>query len=187
MDEDSGEAVEEGAVLSPDELDITAEDAVVEIEDGRYVISPSGEQPRIADPENVDPAPAKDPSTGPSVSGEAAHGALVERLRMADAKYGFDITARFEGTISQRELFSNDVVTTFENLIVWYATQAGSDTPIEDVLGILLLESNLTIRFPAESLRAFVAAEGLSGTDSVEDLLEATREAGGIRFPPDDE
>ena len=189
MDGDPDEAPnDEGAVLSPDELDITAEDAVVEIEEGRYVISPSGEEPRVSNLEASDgEAPAVDrPSRDRSISGEAAHGALAHRLRAADAKFGFDITARFEGTVSQRELFSNDVVTTFENLVVWYATQAGSDTPIEDVLGILLLESNLTVRFPADSLRAFVEAQGLEPEDSVEALLAATREAGGIRFPPED-
>jgi len=83
-------------------------------------------------------------------------------------------------------MFSNDVVTTFENLVVWYANHLGGDTPVEDVLGILLMESNLSIRFPADSLDAFAATHGLDDEDAIASLVVAARDAGGIRFPPEE-
>jgi len=184
------ETPDEGAVLSPDELDITAEDAVVEIDDGRFVISPGGGQPSVpaASKRPAEPTDGvdEDPTGVTELSDEVVHRWLEDRLRAADSKYAFDVTARFEDSVSQRELFSNDVVTTFENLIIWYANHAGSDTPIEDVLGILLLESNLSVRFPIESLRSFAEAQGLDESDSLRSFFAATKQAGGIRFPPKD-
>lgn len=180
---------EDGAVLSPDDLDITAEESVVEIDDGRYVISPEGVEPSVTDQSMRERGPTRPDveteSRTQSLSEDDVHDWLEGRLEAADSKYGFDVTALFEGTVSQRALFSNDVVTTFENLVVWYATHVGSDTPVEDVLGILLMESNLSIRFPADSLQAFAAAHGLDGEDSLEDLFSATRTSGGLRFPPE--
>lgn len=182
------ESPDEGAVLSPDDLDITAEDAVVEIDDGRYVISPGGGPPSVPETTERSAEPttrADEDAVGvPELSDDVVHEWLADRLRASDSKYAFDVTARFEDTVSQRALFSNDVVTTFENLVIWYANHAGSDTPVEDVLGILLLESNLSVRFPVDSLRAFAAAQGLDGTDTLEDLFAATTSSGGIRFPP---
>lgn len=180
---------EDGAVLTPDDLDITAEESVVEIDDGRYVISPKGSEPSVTDESMRERASTRPDveteSPTQSLSEDDVHDWLKRRLEAADSKYGFDVTALFEGTVSQRALFSNDVVTTFENLVVWYATHVGSDTPVEDVLGILLMESNLSVRFPAESLQAFAAAHGLDGEDSLKDLFSATRTSGGIRFPPE--
>lgn len=43
-------------VLSPDDLDITDEENVVEIDDGRFVISPNGNEPIVPDesPQSTD-------------------------------------------------------------------------------------------------------------------------------------
>ena len=59
---------------------------------------------------------------------------------------------------------------------------SGGDTPVEEVIGILLLETNLSIRFPVESLMRYVDSMGLEADDSLEDLFAATQESGGIRF-----
>ena len=183
---------EDGGVLSPDELDISDEDSVVEIDEGRYVISPGGKEPRVAD------APAEDPpssrseidETEPDATDELTetevHEWIEARLEGADSKYAFDVTANFEGDLAQKALFSNDVVTTFENLVVWYAQHAGGDTPVEDVVGILLVESNLSVRFPPEMLLAFAEAHGLDGEDSIAALVEVARQAGGLRFSASD-
>ena len=181
---------EDGGVLSPEELDISDEENVVELEEGRYVISPGNRPPRV--PDDVEPSSEhradfsheRDRST--ELTDADVHEWLGRRLQAADSKYAFDVTATFEGRTAQNDLFSNDVVATFENLVVWYARHAGGDTPIEDVLGILLMESNLSIRFPEESLRAFVAAHGLDDEDSLETLFAVVREEGGVRFPPGD-
>lgn len=183
-------AEDDGTVLSPDELDISNEENVVELEEGRYVISPGGGEPSVPERPEPSPEPAgSDPGEGDSVADltEAEFHEWIEtRLEAADSKYAFDVTASFEGRISQKAMFSNDVVTTFENLVVWYAHHAGGDTPVEDVLGILLVESNLSVRFPPDSLRAFAESHGLDGQDSLESLFEAARDAGGVRFSAGD-
>ena len=180
---------DDGAVLSPDDLDISTEDNVVEIDEGRYVISPSGSQPNATDSSIPDRETANDEvENQPSeeLTGDDVHEWLEDRLDSADSKYAFDVTASFEGSVEQKSLFSNDVVTTFENLVIWYAQHVGGDTPIEDVLGILLVESNLAVRFPADSLEAFARTHGLDGQDSIDGLLDVARDAGGIRFSPGD-
>jgi len=186
-DAEDGSTADDGTVLSPDELDISDEENVVEIEEGRYVISPGSREPKV-------PSGLKDPPDRSGMEGEDSgdsgaeltetdvHEWIEARLAGADSKYAFDVTASFEGHTSQKALFSNDVVTTFENLVVWYATHAGGDTPVEDVLGILLVESNLSIRFPAESLGRFADSLGLEADDSLDDLFAAAQESGGIRF-----
>ena len=191
-DAEDGSSSEDGTVLSPDELDISDEENVVEIEEGRYVISPGSHEPKVPSGTHV---PSEQPDTETTDSADTSgqlteadvHEWIEARLEGADSKYAFDVTASFEGHTSQKALFSNDVVTTFENLVVWYATHAGGDTPVEDVLGILLLESNLSIRFPVESLRRYAASQGLGADDSLEDLFAATRESGGIRFQGGDD
>lgn len=191
MADEDPEIEEEGAVLSPDELDIRGGEDVVEIEEGRYVISPSGGPPMVSNEPRDDPSEADGSDAGeaspPELTEDVVHGFLDDRLAAADSMYAFDVTGRFEDRTSQRSLFSNDVVTTFESLVVWYANHAASDTPVEDVVGILLMESNLDVTFPVASLRVFASAHGLEGSDTLEALFSAAREAGGVRFPTGDD
>lgn len=179
-------------VLTPNELDITVDESVVEIDDGRYVISPGGGSPTVpSDPSGEGDrgeadAQSEDHATeGEALDLDAIHDWLGTYLSQADSKYSFDVTASFQGRSAQKALFSNDVVTTFENLVVWYAHHAGGETPVEDVIGILLAESNVTVRYPAESIRTVLDAHGLDTDDSVGDFVDAVEESGGITFPPD--
>lgn len=183
---EDGSTSEEGAVLSPDELDISDEENVVELEEGRYVISPGGSEPAVPsgsdDSSSRSHDDAEERESGSELTESDVHEWIEARLGGADSKYAFDATASFEGRVSQKTLFSNDVVTTFENLVVWYATHAGGDTPVEDVLGILLVESNLSIRFPVEALIRYAEVQGLDEDDSLESLFAAARDSGGIQF-----
>lgn len=173
-----------GTVLSPDELDIREDQHVIELDDGRYVIS-ADEPPSGASRETeIDAEVAESPKpVDSSIGDDAVHGQLAERLKSADSRYGFDITAVFEGQVVHQELFSNDVITTFENLLVWYAQHVGGDTPVEDVLGILLAESTAPIRLPPNALDPIIDAIGVEPEDSVADLLEVVRRDGGLQFP----
>lgn len=176
----------EGTVLAPEELDITEDQHVVELDDGRYLISPEDE---------VDESRVEVPAEGTSDTNpkslpdserdaDAIHGWLADRLEATDTRYGFDITAIFEGSVVRQELFSNDVIATFENLLVWYAQHVGGDTPAEDVLGILLAESGTPIRLPPDTIEAITEGYGLERGDRVADLHEAVRREGGLRYPP---
>lgn len=181
-DEDESDANEE--VLTPEELDITDDDRVAEIEEGRYVISSDASSPSVSDPDTEDDVPADGSPEPTALTDEAVRGWLCETVGSADARYGFDVTAKFGDSVERQELFSNDVVTTFENLLVWYAQHVGGDTPVEEALGILLMESNVPVRYPAATVHGLVSACGLDRGSSIGDLLDTLDDADGVRFPP---
>lgn len=122
--------------------------------------------------------PKDDPSGSPELSQQRVHEWLSTELDESASRYGFDVTAKFDGPVEQRQMMSNDVVTIFESLILWYAQHIDSATPVEEVLGILLMESNVPIRYPPESIQRFVKSAGLSPDDTIADLIEAVGDDG---------
>ena len=202
---------DDGRVLAPEELDISDDEHVAEIEDGRYVVSPNDP---IGDVDGVDTAdsasstptdePAQPPAdsnanpsepapqSDPEPSGQTGQPApdpaemteadveawLRDSFRDANSRYGFHVTATFDGRVSQRRMMSNDVVTIFESLILWYAQHIDSETPVEEILGILLTESNVPISYPTERLSSLVKAQGLGPDDTIAELLERVDDDG---------
>ena len=194
---ESKTASEGGKVLTPEELDIDDSEYVEPLDDdGRYVVSPSG------GPSNVSKSPTEDDTPGPDrrrdserperpegptpsgprdrgqpgspVSPEAARTLLADELARARASYGIDIVARFEGETVRHRTVSNDVVGTFENLVRWYARHLTDDTPVDQVIEILLNEAS----FGAGSepnLSELLEAHDLDQHDSIADLVEAIR------------
>lgn len=192
---DEGESGE-GRILAPDELDITESEHVEELEEGRFVVSPDGspdvdpehtgdadepDQPPTGggpgaqaggNPDASPPPRRRSATRGGDLTEEAVHRWLRESLEGGHSRYAFDVTATFDGRVSQRRMASNDVVTIFESLVLWYAQQVDSDTPVEDVLGILLAESNVPVRYPPESIHRLIKSANLSPDDSIAELLE---------------
>jgi len=111
---------------------------------------------------------------------EEVHQWLRRDFEASNSKYAFDVTATFEGTVSQRKMASNDVVTIFESLMLWYAQQVDSDTPVEEILGILLMESNVPVRYPPESIHKLVKSSNLTPEDSIGELLAEIED--GVQF-----
>lgn len=181
---------DEGGILSPDELDIAEDENVVEIDEGRYVISPHDSTPSVPEDESrstdTSGSSEADSRADPELTTSGVHNWLRDHVSEADAAYGFDVTAAFEDTVTRRELYSDDVVTTFEGLLVWYAQHAGGNTPVEEALGILLMESNVPIRYPPATIKALIAAHDLAPSDSIADLIQAIEADEAIRFPPKD-
>lgn len=169
---------DEGPVLSPEELDIADDEHVTQIDEGRYVVSP--ESRPADDPARTDAA--KPSATAESLDRTAVHEWLAADLAAADSRYGFDVTATFGDAVTQRRLVSNDVVTSFESLVLWYAQRIDADTPVEEVLGILLAESNVPVRYPPRSLRRLVASTELDPEDSIADLLAAVDARDGVEL-----
>ncbi|MCU4717142.1 DUF7500 family protein [Halapricum hydrolyticum] len=201
---------EDGRVLAPEELDISDDEHVAEIEDGRYVVSPNDpieDAPNVASSqparERVDAdaqtgdadentsrteQPTAGPDRPPATDSQPTDvSELTERdvsrwletsFQEADSRYGFHVTATFDGRVFQRRMMSNDVVTIFESLILWYAQHIDSETPVEEILGILLTESNVPITYPTESLSTAIKREGLDPDDTIADLLEALGDDG---------
>jgi len=208
-DEDPSDA-DDGRILSPDELDITQDEHVAEIDDGRYVVSPGdpiGDVPTTST--NNDPPPdpgaerTPDPDAGSrtnagtgaaphpsSNTGETetelteqiVHRFLETQFEDSGSRYGFDITATFDGAVQQRQMVSNDVVTIFESLVLWYAQQIDGKTPVEEVLGILLMEANVPVRYPPASLQRLLESTDLSPDDSIADLIAAVDDKDGFRL-----
>ena len=82
--------------------------------------------------QDSDPSHARDPEPeqrGTDLSQERVHRWLRESFVDNSSRYGFDVTATFDGSVNQRRMASNDVVTIFESLVLWYAQQVDSDTP----------------------------------------------------------
>ncbi|SDM17843.1 hypothetical protein SAMN04487949_1161 [Halogranum gelatinilyticum] len=180
----------DGPVLDPEELDLSDRDEVAELGDDRFLISPGGiadEVPSNPEPPEPEPEPTPEPmpeqnQPEPAVDAQAVSEWLAESMTDNGFDYGFDATLKFDGSVVRHRMVSNDVVTTFETLMLWYARQIGGDTPVEETLGILLAESDMPITFPKRSLVGLLRRHGLSGDDSIADLVAAIDDADGVTF-----
>lgn len=190
-------ASEGGKVLTPEELGITDSEYVEPLDDdGRYVVSPGGGPPNVSKSAAEGDSPTPDrrgrsersgPTDRPTPSGprdrdqqgapvspEAARSLLADELALADASYGIDIVARFDGETVRHRTVSNDVVGTFENLVQWYARHITDDTPADQVIEILLNEASFGTG-SEPNLAELLDAHDLDSTDSIADLVEAIR------------
>jgi hypothetical protein len=131
-------------------------------------------------------APGGDaPARGPVDSG-AVKQFLEDDLKAASSRYGFHVTAKSEEAISHQQASSDDVATVFDSLLRWYAQQLTTETAVEDVLGILLTESNVRVRYSPSCLQSILEAYDLGPEDTIADLYEAVRDDRGMVFPPED-
>ncbi len=125
------------------------------------------------------------PTDGQQIDSRDVRQWLEEDLEDVASRYGFHIAAKAEDSISHQQMFSDDVGTVFDSLIMWYAQQVDKRTPVEDVIGILLMESNIRVRYSPRCLRGLLATHDLSPDDSISDLFRAIQDANGVVFPPD--
>ena len=176
---------EDGKILSPEELDIGDDEHVTEIDDGRYVVSPNerpddshGNMPAEPTP---DPNPEPTPET-PDFTDANVHEWLAEQMADSNARYGFDVTAKFDGDVDQQQLTSNDIITAFESFMLWYGRQMDGSTSVEDVLGILLSESNVPVKYPPGTIKALAQSTGLSPDDNIADLIKAIEKRDGAKL-----
>lgn len=177
---------EDGKILSPEELDIADDEHVTEIDEGRYVVSSDvrtddsyGNQVS-SDPE-PEPDPTPEPDT-PEFTDANVHEWLAAQMAESNSRYGFDVTAKFDGHVDQQQVVSNDIITAFESFMLWYGRQMDGSTAVEDVLGILLSESNVPVKHPPESFKRMVQSTGLSPDDSIADLVKAIEAQDGAQF-----
>jgi hypothetical protein len=123
-----------------------------------------------------------DPARSPEVTETDVRDWLSEQFTETDSRYGFDVTATFDGSVEHRRMMSNDVVTIFESLVLWYAQQIDGTTPVEEVLGILLMEANVPVRYPSAGLQQVLESTDLGPEDSIADLAEAIDADDGFRI-----
>lgn len=163
-------------VLSADELDISNDENVTEIEEGRYVISTGNAPPPDSMHDQDRSSTDEQSDSDRSIDEQQVNEWLTAHLDDLESQYGFTITAKFDDDVGQRKLVSNNIVTVFEQLVLWYAQQVSTDTPVEEVLGILLTESSVEVTYPSDNLVALLDRYGLTREDSIDDLLRAVRE-----------
>lgn len=195
MPSDSDDSVSErGTVLTEEELDLTRHDNVSELDDGRFVVStgsgPTSDEAseaRAEAREALDSEPSADDADSgePEITEMDVNAWLEDHFRTIDAQYGFHATAKFDDGVSRHQVASNDVVTTFESLLIWYAQHVGGGTPVEDVLGILLAESNVSVRYPVRTLTGLLKRYDLDRDDSIGDLIEAVSDEQGVSLSTD--
>ena len=190
------ESADEGQVLTPDDLDIASNDSVAALDEGRYVIAPEGKnlnrdavENTVKEPEPVESSQTQSEPT-PSESGSELDGHAVKAWLEADvrdvsSRYGFRITSKNEDAVGHQQLFSDDVGTVFDGLLMWYSRQLDRETPVEDVLGILLMESKVSVRFPVRAFTTVMERHDLGPEDSISDLFDAMYDGEGVIFPPE--
>jgi hypothetical protein len=179
-----------GTIITEEELDLTRHDNVSQLEDGRYLVSTGGAMDGAADPatdaETADrPDPeeaANDRENDPAdpLSEAEVNAWLENHFRELDAQYGLHAAAKFDDGVDRHRIVSDDVVTSFESLLLWYARNVGGGTPVEDVLGILLAESNVSVRYPIATLTGLLDRYDLDGEDSISDLLDAVADEDAV-------
>ena len=180
--------------LDPDDLDIGDDEHVRELDDNRYVVSPddpiapadreSGNATTESLRADAGAREDDDATDADDLTDDRVHDYLKEQLATADTAYAFDVTARFDDSVGHHRLRSDDVVAAYESLLLWSARQLDDRTAAERVLGILLTESNLAVRYPPGTLAALAAEHGIGEADTVADLLAAVDDEAGVVFPP---
>lgn len=167
-------------VLTPDELRLEDSNHVVSLEDDRYLVSPTMIDDSTA---NRIKDAASDPSTDESGGDEGesvgpltiddARASLLDSLADADATYAIEMIGTIEGQNATQRTVTNDVSTAFERLLLWYAHAVGDDTPVEDVVAILLAHSSIPPTAIAPMVGDLVGELGLDHDDSIAQLLAA--------------
>lgn len=205
----------EEEVLSPEELDIAADEHVANLGSGRYVVGSDGppdedkvEEVRAQlagavermpdDAESANDEPAQEPESptdtaetaaprdedAAALDGRAVKSWIDRQLASSDSQYAYRIAAKSGDTVSHQQLASDDIGMAFDALLMWYAQQVGRGTAVEEVLGILLAESSIRVRYPTRRLLAYLDENELGPNDTIADLITAVQDDGGLVFPP---
>ncbi|MFC4448352.1 DUF7500 family protein [Halorussus aquaticus] len=203
---DEANSANDGSALSPDELDIEDEEQVVSLDQDRYVIgtdarpdvpandtgtnsanesAASADSPAAESPATDDQRSDQPPTGGSNVDSGTVKQWLEDDLQGVSAEYGFHVSAKADDAISHQQMFSDDVGTVFDSLLRWYAQQLTTETAVEDVLGILLTESNVRVRYSPSCLQSILEAYDLGPDDTIADLFEAVQDDRGMVFPPE--
>ncbi|POG54655.1 DUF7500 family protein [Haloferax marisrubri] len=203
----------EQGVVGAEDLDISRDEHVAALDTGRYVIStgdnrpptpvddaadderqasdaaaatPPGSEDETEDGERGEDAPTPELvlPKDPKKRAVLARRLLAERVGAVRADHALVTTALVDGEVTRHETVSDDVTEVVNSFLSWYADAVGSaDTPRDEVLGILLLASEVQVTYPARAVEALATAHGLGRDDSIGDLLDAVEDT-GASFPP---
>lgn len=189
---------EAGGVLTPEELDFTDSPHVAEVDDDRYVVSadksPAGasgasstqpdrspaqsqsrsdSRPTESEPTQPKSDRTESGSRQPVQSPETARSVLASELERTNSRYAIDIVSHFTGTTVRHRTSSDDVVGTFDNLVLWYAQNVASETSTQRTASLLLEKSEFSAPLSPDAIRREAKSQGLSRSSSIGDLLDA--------------
>ncbi|MFD1599437.1 DUF7500 family protein [Halobellus rarus] len=176
-------AREEEGVVRPDELDYTSSERVAELSDGRYVVATDSDDAPSAD--GADGAGESDGDSAPDDRGTLARQQMARYVSERDSDYGFALTAAFDGEVAQHERFTDDVAAGFGDLVTWYVEQIDTEASPAEAIGILLLASETSVTYPANTLAAVLREHGLTMDNSIAELIEALRDE-RLQIPADE-
>ncbi|OIB57643.1 DUF7500 family protein [Natrialba sp. SSL1] len=121
--------------------------------------------------------PAQDhhqqPTPQPPQSPEHARSILADELERTDARLAVDIVSRFGNDTVRHRTASDDVVGTFDNLVLWYAQHVARKTPTMRTASLLFAKSEFAPELTETQLRKTAAKHGLDETDTIGDLRDA--------------
>ena len=150
------------AVLEPDELEVEHREEVQEIGENRYVVStdedggdgggnrrepdraPSGQTTPTGPENRPRPRQGADPASTEPSEPTVSTGSRTPLAAVGD-RYAVDIAAKVDGSVDDSRIGSDSIVETFERTLLWYASQVDDSTPPEEVIRILLAESDLDV------------------------------------------
>ena len=115
--------------LSPDELELDDEH-VQRLDENRYVVT-------------VDEK--RSPSGGGRAGLDSGRTSGAQEVTETDGAYAFEARGRFEAEMDEIHVGTNDVAEGLESLLRWYAQNVAADTPPEDVVTVLLENSDLDV------------------------------------------
>ncbi|MEE6211113.1 hypothetical protein U3A55_13265 [Salarchaeum sp. III] len=133
------EDIPEDGVLSPEDLDVEDREEVQQIGDGRYVVATNAGRSPDPRPTGALPSePDDSPTPEETPSATAALSAVPEQ-------YAAALAVKTDRGVADERFASNNVVDTFERTLRWYAQRIDASEPPEDVLRVLLAESDLDL------------------------------------------
>jgi hypothetical protein len=105
------------------------------------------------------------------------------KLQETPCDFGYHLSLKAGDRIDHHTLYSDDVTTVFNDLLLNYAQTVDSSMPPGASLGLMLMETTVPVRYPPRSIEEFLLSHGLSSDDSIAELLDAVREADEVVFP----
>jgi hypothetical protein len=128
---------EEG-ILHPEDLGVEDEEKVEPLDENRFLVSTDSD----SIPDSPDPNEGQDDVRLSGAEEVLGSGGSTPPLSAIDEHYGVDVDVKAEETVASTRIVSNNVVETFEELLLWYAHQVDDSTPPKEVIEILLAESS---------------------------------------------
>lgn len=186
-----------GGVLSPEDLDISNSPYVAEVSDGRYVVSADRSPPKVPDstassgpsqhqpqrehqqgqdphqPDPQQPTGAVPDEPQPHQSPGTARSILAAELERTDARYAIDIVSQLEDADVRHRTTSDDVVGTFDNLVMWYAQNVAKETPTQRTASLLFERSEFSAPLSPDEIKRTAKQHGLTRSSTIGDLLDA--------------